>query len=176
MRKRPTLVAVVTVAIAVLMCAGVAIARDASTNDVRLKSRGGEDSHSASFGNVESGGLLSAFAGSVCLTSQGSATITAVRPVKPQGGLEVTDFVLYGGDPDRAVLGASDRRVADEPAFKGTKTLRTECGNGYRDIALELHGPGAAAASAEDFRISYVAEGKHHEATISFPNDPVLAG
>ena len=113
----------------------------------------------------------------LCLTSPGRAVITAVRPVRPVGRIEVIDFAvrpnpfLRGGE----MLG-SDIGTLRTHGFPADRVVGTPCGaansgHGY-ELGLELAVPPGTNAGTSGWEIYYSVGGQ--AASIVFPYGAVL--
>jgi hypothetical protein len=106
----------------------------------------------------------------VCVSSPGEITIRSIKPVKPLGGLAVTDFsVVAMKDDSTAILGASRRRLRDEPSYRGVETVSAPCaGQRHADLFVEMYKPRAEDAGADEFVIDYTSDGEHRSTELRF--------
>lgn len=131
---------------------------------------GADGSASGTLGFIKAKDHESAYFGSACLNEPGRVTIRSIEPVAPRGGLRVTDFsVVPLVDTGEGTLGASSRRLRDEPSYRGGATLRAQCADDdFANVYVEVYKPRSEDAVAREFTITYDSEGRRKTAPLLY--------
>jgi hypothetical protein len=131
---------------------------------------GADGSASGAMTSVHANKYRTAYFSDVCVSGPGKITIRFIKPVKPRGGLAVTDFsVVPTKDDNTAILGGSNKRLREEPSYRGLKTVAASCASQHHaDLFVEIYKPRTDDAGADEFAIDYVSDGDHRSTKVRF--------
>lgn len=97
----------------------------------------------------------------LCVRGRGVAEIERVEPLHVTGGAEITDFsVVFFRE---GILGASNRRIAEEDEYRGTRRVDRPCGTEgppWAILVVEMHRPGRDVATVHGLRTWYRIDGR----------------
>lgn len=166
MRPRRTILAVSIVVLAVLVAPVVAVIRHDATGGIRLE--GGGDG--SVFMSSQAPGVRqyhTAYFGPFCVSEPGSVVIRSIDPVRPHGGIKITDFSVLKSN--REILSGEPGRLRDKRSYIGSARVTTEClKDEHGDLFVEVYKPRAENAWAREYRVNYDSDGRERSVRLRF--------